>query len=90
MAFTYLNRDERPVVKKIVDEEGYTPIIAYENLPLNGETVDLIYVDMDGHARKCVAHFESDNFGNQRFIGETGSVKGNAMVNCVAWKHISY
>lgn len=90
MAYTYLARDERQKVKKIIESEGYAPIIAYENLPLDGEKVDLIYVDSDCSARLCKAHFESDGFGREQFIGETEPVKGNIMTGCVAWRHISY
>ena len=74
----------------VVEMGDYTPIIAYENLPLNGEKVDLIYVDMDGYARTCQAHFESNGFGLERFVGDTEPVKGNTMINCIAWRHISY
>ena len=90
MAFIYLAREQRHHVKNIIEKDGYIPIIAYEDLPLDGEKVDLIYVDSDCQARICKAHFESDGFGRKRFIGETEPVKGNIMGNCVAWRHISY
>ncbi len=90
MAFIYLVSHQRAAVKDMVVNGGYTPIIAYEDLPLNGEKVDLIYVDADCWVQRCKARFESNDLGRQQFIGETEPVKGCIMCNCIAWKHISY
>ena len=83
---TFMRYEDRPVVKKMIEEEGYTPIIAYEDLPLHGDTVELIYVDTDGNANKCKALFQKDTFSSGRFIGKSGWVVDSVMVNCVAWK----
>ena len=81
-----MKREDMKRIKNMVSEDGYTPVIAYERLPLNDQIVDLIYEDMDGNASFCKAYFKSDPFGKKSFIGIGSGVDGYRMAYVVAWK----
>ena len=68
------------------NEEIYIILSGKGKAVIDGETVELIYVDMDGNATKCKALFQKDTFSSGRFIGKSGWVVDSVMVNCVAWK----
>ena len=82
-----MKREDRQKVKKMIQEKGYTPVIAYESLPFDKQIVDIIYVDMDGNARRTKAYYHREPFGREYFVGMEHPVKCNRMANVVAWRY---